>query len=169
MASKKQKHKKSRIPGFIPDNRKSLIELLDSLKDKGVQIKVVTLSESLTYKKKNRIKPKLLGKGPHKNKVSLKVSLSQETYLMCKAHGYMPKKTKLKKKLRKIEKTLAKAEAKAKSLSRKYELSKKEKSRYSILKTSVKFGIKIAEIKRYKLINFKIISYGQDNKERCDT
>lgn len=169
MASKKQKHKKSREPGIISDRRKSLVELLDSLKDNGIQIKTITLSESLIYKKKNRIKPKLLDKNPHKNKISLKIPPSQETYIMCKSFGYMPKKTKLNKKIKRINEYLNKAANKANSLSRKYADSKKEKSRYSILTTSVKFGYKVQEIKTFKLINFKITLYDQDNKKRHNT
>lgn len=178
MASKKQSHKKSRIPGFIPERRKSLSQLLESLENNGIQVKVVKLPESFWYKKKTRLsvavrnlsKAKELGISIsdlkpedkisiHENKVSLRPSLSQETLIMCKAFGYMPKKTKLNEKLKKLKKQLDKAEAKANSLSRKYEDSKKDNSRYLILDVSLKFSRKVFEIKKMKLINAKILTY----------
>lgn len=178
MASKKQIHKKSRIPGFIPKRGKSLSELLTSLVNAFTQVKIVKLPESFWYKKKSRTsvsvhnltKAKQLGvhvsdlkpedrKHPHKNKVSLRPSLSQEAFIICKAFGYIPKKTKLNKKLKKLKIQLEKAETKANSLSRKYEDSKKDNSRYLILDVSLKFSRTTFAIKKMKIINTKILTY----------
>lgn len=97
--SKKTLHRESRIRGIVPDRRRQN-------EMNRCFLRSITTSYGLLptkVERQSKVTPKMLGNAPHVNKVSEKVPLSIVNLKIIKGLGYTTTKTRLKLKLKRIE------------------------------------------------------------------
>jgi hypothetical protein len=182
MASKKQIHRKSRVPGIESDNRicnkwniRVVRELLkDPLaltpkkwkREKPLSMTVYnkSLRKELHYTYIDEL-PDELRKWPHLNddvrnfKRRRYVKVDPNMAIL-KSLGYVPKKTKAKLKVEKVQRFLLHATGKERSLKREYKRCKDSiyyKGGKNLLTSSIAFGKQVAKIKLFIRVNNKTI------------